>query len=214
MMLANKQIQRWLWVVMMAFFSAALLINPIFGWLALGCMLGPLVVAIWKGRFWCGWMCPRGSFFDNVLGLFPRKRKIPRWLKHPITRWGVFTLIMLGLTYRLIVVWGDLTAMGGVLFQAVLYTTLVGIGLGVVYNKRSWCAVCPMGTLASIIGKGKQSLQISNECVSCNACTSVCPSQIAVADFKQAGQISDGDCLKCQRCVTACRRGAIVNKAA
>lgn len=29
------------------------------------CMVAPIVVSIFKGRFWCGNLCPRGNFYDR-----------------------------------------------------------------------------------------------------------------------------------------------------
>lgn len=31
------------------------------------CMLAPVLLAPFKGRYWCGNFCPRGSFYDNVI---------------------------------------------------------------------------------------------------------------------------------------------------
>ena len=45
------------------------------GLIALICMIAPIVVAIFKGRFWCGNLCPRGNFYDNVVSKFSNKKK-------------------------------------------------------------------------------------------------------------------------------------------
>jgi polyferredoxin len=41
------------------------LFTPRLGLLAGGLMLTSIVLSLWKGRFWCGWVCPRGSFLDR-----------------------------------------------------------------------------------------------------------------------------------------------------
>ncbi|AQR90593.1 4Fe-4S binding domain protein [Clostridium saccharobutylicum] len=45
------------------------------------CMIAPVIVSIFKGRFWCGNLCPRGSFYDNVVLKFSNKRKSPTFFK-------------------------------------------------------------------------------------------------------------------------------------
>lgn len=208
-LIEKRRIHRVLWLLMVGFISAGLLISPIFGWLALGCMAGPVILSVTRGRYWCGWICPRGSFYENVVGLVRRKRSIPGWLKLPVTRWGLFSGLMTFMAYRLIQVWGDLAAMGGVLLNTVIVTTIVGIVLGLVYHRRSWCAICPMGTLASVIGSGKQLLTISSNCVSCKLCTTACPSEIPIANYSEEGLVNHPDCMKCQQCVTVCKRNAL-----
>ena len=32
---------------------------PVVGLIALICMIGPVMTSIWKGRWWCGHVCPR-----------------------------------------------------------------------------------------------------------------------------------------------------------
>ena len=34
---------------------------PVVGLLALICMIGPVLTSIYKGRWWCGNVCPRGD---------------------------------------------------------------------------------------------------------------------------------------------------------
>ena len=39
---------------------------PVVGLLALICMIGPVVTSIYKGRWWCGNVCPRGNMYDRL----------------------------------------------------------------------------------------------------------------------------------------------------
>ena len=40
---------------------------PVIGLLAIICMIGPVVTSIFKGRWWCGHVCPRGNMYDRLL---------------------------------------------------------------------------------------------------------------------------------------------------
>ena len=39
---------------------------PVIGLLAIICMIGPVVTSIFKGRWWCGHVCPRGNMYDRA----------------------------------------------------------------------------------------------------------------------------------------------------
>ena len=43
------------------------------------CMIAGIGIASWKGRKWCNWMCPRGSFSDSYMKVISPERKIPNY---------------------------------------------------------------------------------------------------------------------------------------
>ena len=56
-------------------------IFPVVGLIALICMIGPVMTSIWKGRWWCGHVCPRGNMylrFPTVYGVLHL-----RHVRHP-----------------------------------------------------------------------------------------------------------------------------------
>ena len=58
-------------------FMIAGLFYPWLGFAVLICMAAPILVALVKGRFWCGNFCPRGSFFDVVMAKFSPRKAVP-----------------------------------------------------------------------------------------------------------------------------------------
>ena len=54
---------------------------PVIGLLALICMIGPVVTSIFKGRWWCGHVCPRGNMYDRLLSKYSPHRPIPRFVR-------------------------------------------------------------------------------------------------------------------------------------
>lgn len=66
---------------------------PLLGFLLLICMLGSVGIAAFRGRAWCDWMCPRGSFLDLFVGPISLNRKIPGFLRNKYTRGFMVALI-------------------------------------------------------------------------------------------------------------------------
>ncbi len=181
------------------------------GVLAVICMLAPIVVSFRRGRFWCGNLCPRGSFYDHVLAKFSRKKKVPSFLKTTAFRVFVvlfmFSLFGLGIAKN----WGDLAGIGLFFFRMIILTTLLGIGLAFIYNHRAWCCFCPMGSIAAFIAKlrkNRKALSVSQSCTACKLCSRECPFELAPYQYKN-GPLSDPDCLHCTRCSDVCPQQSI-----
>lgn len=196
-----------LWVILPAVIIAGLF-WPVLGLSVLLCMAGAIGVSFWRGRAWCD-VCPRGTFLDLVMSR-RGKRPIPRLLRTTGFRVFALAFIMGMMAFRLVPVWGDLAAMGRVFVQLLTVTTIVAVLLGLFFNPRSWCYLCPMGSMASWIGRRKAPLQVDDSaCVSCGACRKACPMELNPEAFRQQGRMCHGDCLKCGACVVNCPKLAL-----
>ena len=187
------------------------LIDLRFALAAVVCMIAPVVVSIFKGRFWCGNLCPRGNFYDNVVSKFSNKKNPPKFFKSYYFRAVVLIIMMTMFTLGIKENWGNLYGIGMVFYRIIVVTTIIGIILSLFYNHRTWCNFCPMGTLASIVSKlrkNKNVLQVSNSCVSCKVCEKKCSMGIVPYDYK-GDVLSHPDCIQCGKCVTVCPRKAI-----
>jgi polyferredoxin len=169
------------------------------------CMLAPVVIAPIRGRFWCGWVCPRGSFFDYIMSRFSRNKPAPAWLRSKRVRLGALLFLMTMMTGQIALVWPDPQAIGLVLIRLLTVTTVVGVGLALAYKPRTWCSVCPMGTMASWFSHGKRPLTVNSACTNCPACTKLCPMGLT----PQRPDSTHADCIKCMHCVTICPRKAL-----
>lgn len=182
---------------------------PILGYFLLVCMLGAIAVALYKGRAWCDWMCPRGSFYDLFLEKISLKKEIPSFFKKKGVRiFMIFFLIGI-LGYQIYLAWGDIDGMGLAMVKLLTITTLVGIILGIIYHYRIWCHICPMGTIANYLSEGKKPLSINDTCIDCKVCSKVCPMQLKPYIYKDQGVMKDNDCIKCSTCTVACPKKAL-----
>ncbi|MGB9803431.1 4Fe-4S binding protein [Desulfofundulus sp.] len=182
---------------------------PLLGFLLLGCMAGAVGVALFRGRAWCDWMCPRGAFFDLFVRPFSLKKSIPAFFRSRAVRVFMLCLIFTMIGVQWYLAGGDAAAMGLALVRILTATTAVGIMLGLLIHPRTWCHICPMGTLGHWLSGGKEPLLISGTCVECRTCTRACPMQLKPYEYRAAGTMGDNDCIKCGTCVAVCPRAAL-----
>lgn len=203
-----------LYLILLAYLVIAFF-YPVVGLIALVCMLAPPLVAIYKGRFWCGNYCPRGNLYDKLLTKISRKKQIPSWMRSTLFRSFMVLFIFTAFGIQMVSAWGDISAIGRVFWTIIAVTTVVGVTLGIFYAPRTWCSFCPMGTLSAWIAPktSKPSLptvKVSDSCVLCKRCTKSCPMQLPVYEAKgsETGYLHS-DCLKCGVCVNSCPKKAM-----
>ncbi|MEW6657673.1 MAG: 4Fe-4S binding protein [Thermodesulfobacteriota bacterium] len=184
---------------------------PLIGFFIPACMLLGLGLAAFKGRKWCDWLCPRGSFEDALLAPLSPKRPIPQILRATPMRLGVMAVLMGILTFQIIRLWPDPWAIGGSFVLLLSITTGVGVVLGVIFHQRTWCYLCPIGTMSKWVGGKRLPLLLApDRCTQCQLCARKCPMQLAPAALQQeAPRAPRGDCLKCSLCVTSCPTAAL-----
>jgi len=136
---------------------------PVLGYLVVAMMAFFLTLSIFKGRYWCWNLCPRGAFLDGVLSKFSLNKPMPRSFSAQWFRWAVLILFAGFLAYRVINTGGNLIAIGAVFVSMCLLTTVIAIVLGVAARHRGWCAICPMGTLQDKISRKKNPRQPARE---------------------------------------------------
>lgn len=207
----NRNIQKHLFWIFLVFIGVGL-IYPVIGLIAIVCMLAPVLLAPYKGRYWCGNFCPRGSFYDHILAKFSPNKPIPPFFRTKGFRTFMVLVIMTVFSVQMVYAWGDLSAMGAVFVRIIFVTTIIGVLLGLMYHQRTWCSFCPMGTLASWVSAKKKPLPlvVDSSCVSCKLCTKACPLQLSPYMSKGSNEgFTHSDCLKCNRCVEKCPKKAL-----
>lgn len=194
-------------------------IFPVVGWAALICMLGPVLTSIWKGRFWCGNVCPRGSVYDRLLSKYSPHRPIPKFVRTSGFRLFMVCFIFAMFGVQMYFAWGDWSAMGFVFWKIIVATTIVGVVLAFIYAPRTWCSFCPMGTMSKWVAPKKspfsaafKHIHVSERCTQkCKMCARVCPMQLEPYSSRgEADGYLNPDCIKCGNCVEACPLKCII----
>ena len=179
---------------------------PKLGYILLLVFATLLIIAPFRGRWFCGNLCPRGSFVDFWLAPLSRKLKIPPFLRSMWIRIPIFIALMGFMIYRLLGTQGVVDRIGMVFVTLCIITTSIAILFGVIIAPRTWCTFCPMGTLQRIMGGSKYQLKLDGDlCIDCKRCQKVCPMQLRVFELQDLP-----DCIKCGRCVDACPKDALI----
>lgn len=129
---------------------------------------GGLLLAPILGRFWCGWMCPRGTFLEYVMEKFSHKVSIPATFRTKKFKLFIasimaimFVIVLLGKN-PLLTSQDKLASIGGfIVFICIATTLLISIPLGIIYMPRTWCSFCPVGYAQSLLSKIRSSTYLS-----------------------------------------------------
>jgi polyferredoxin len=185
---------------------------PRLGFIVLGLITLFMIIASRRGRFYCGWLCPMGAFHERFLSLVSLGRPILPVFKSSWFRWLLFVLMMGLMSFRLAMAWGDAGAVGDVFRAMWILSTGIAIGLGLYFKPRTWCTVCPMGSLQGVSSKNTYLLTVEESCIQCKKCQKVCPISTYPGAYRQEqgpGQVPSIECLRCSNCIMNCPKKAL-----
>ncbi len=165
-----------------------------------------LVLTLFLGRFFCGWICPVGTVSD----LIPKtKRRFSSFYKLKY----YFLIFLLGLSvlgFQLLLVSDpiviftrSLTFITQLRVPVLLILILI---LVISLGERFWCRViCRLGALMGDVSLAKVvNLEIQESCKKCNLCCRICPTD-SIENFK----VRKSECTLCFECVEKCPQNAI-----
>lgn len=214
-------VRKWAWLFIPLVLSG--LWYPKMGLLMLPVMLALPILGFFKGKFWCGNICPHGSLFDRFLYQVSANRKIPAWAKSKITLTLAFCFFMYMLGSKLVrvaVFWGTTPfwdKLGLIFVMNYTMVTVVGSTLALLINPRTWCRFCPMATFQLLMYKfGKFlgfnhktdtviTMSASENCLKCGKCANACPVDLSpYQEISPAGRLENSACIRCTTCISSC----------
>lgn len=155
----KKSHMQWAWIIIISFFVLSI-IDFRFGILGFACMGAPIIHALkGDGKIHCVKYCPRGSFLGRIVGQVSQGNKLPKFMKKNWFKDLLLLLMGTLLVFSLIHANGDFNKIAFSMFRFMGSSFIVGILMGVFFNGRSWCVVCPMGRATGKI----QQLQVNLE---------------------------------------------------
>ncbi|MFW6157042.1 MAG: 4Fe-4S binding protein [Armatimonadota bacterium] len=201
------------------------LFYPPLGLVAAAMMLALLGTSVFRGRYWCGNLCPRGAFLDLIVRRISPNRQFPGWARSLWLRAVILVLLMSALSWQLAnlplstaadLPGGIYGVIGAVFVRLCLITTLGAVFLALVSQQRAWCAVCPMGTMQNLVDRAASRTPArariatdADECLDCGVCETVCPMDIPVRRHLATDEIDHPDCIRCGACADACPTTAL-----
>lgn len=149
----HKSHLKWSWIFMVLFFVLSI-VDIRFGLLGFICMGAPIYhAAKGKGKIHCAKYCPRGSFFQKFLSQISLRNNLPAKIKTDTFRYALIILMLTLMFVSLYQAGMDIKKISFTIFRFMLVSTIVGIFMGIIYKPRSWCTICPMGTITGKIKK-------------------------------------------------------------
>lgn len=194
--------------------------KDIFG-LVLLLLLIPFVFALFRGRIFCGWMCPIGAIQEllkakNINWEFaPGTDKLLRKLKYLLLI--VFSLATLwtGINY-----WShfepfkSLFNFSGTTISIVLL--IIVLGWSIVLGRPFCRYFCPLGAILALTSRFSLAkiAPASSKCVHCGICVKshCCPTsaiEMNVQDKDSLPVVDAAECIRCGKCINICPRKAL-----
>lgn len=176
-----------------------------------------VLMTIWGGRLFCGWLCPLGTL-NELFGKLGRKLGIRpltlpaavdrplRWVKYVVLAavlagtWKTGNLVFRGYDpwmswMHLSAGWGELGA-GAVVLAVSLFLSL--------FVERFWCRfLCPLGAALALLSRlSPLSLRRSaGSCINCGKCSRCCPMGLSP---QSVDKVSHAECIRCGECADHC----------
>jgi len=156
-----------------------------------------ILSAFFWSRGFCGWVCPRAAFLERFLKPVTLKKPVPKWMH----LWWISGLVFVVLISRVTYVGFTKGALAAGFLLCIVPT--IGALLVGWYSPKSWCAICPTGTMLKVVDRGVFRVK-KNKCTGCGACDKVCPMSIQISKLPEHAYINEPNCTQCGLCVAAC----------
>lgn len=190
-------------LLFLTIFIALILNNKAQLWF--GLFLFGVVVSLFMGRIFCGWVCPINTAMSGVdwikKKLHLKSFDIPKLIITPWTRYIALGLFIVAFIFSM--------ASGS---KVPLFPLLFVLGIVVTsfFPEKLWhYYLCPFGTVLSCsASKASHTMRIdADTCNNCGACKRICPAH--AIEKTETHKIVNKDCLVCMECPLPCKQNSI-----
>lgn len=199
-----QNLRRLIQVLFLAVFTVLMVLGRAQFWMAF--IFASILLSSIIGRFYCGWACPINTLITPVNWLGKKagiQRPTPSWLKSGIPRIIVFLIFLVALGYTIY------TITQGRKFPLPLIVIPFGLLITFFVNPTSWHRyLCPWGTFFSLTGRFSRLGIKTQECIGCQDCAKVCPSE-SISFVKKTAVIDPTNCQLCYQCASQCKKNAL-----
>ena len=222
-----------LFPVTLYYFSPALIIQGALDGIIVGSFIvfsAMLVLSIFFGRFFCGYLCPAGGLQGCIsqVNSKPAKQGFRNYIKFII--WAIWiagiivcfifrkNTITLNIFYQTEYGISVTDIYGYVIYYGIVVLILVP---ALIMGRRAFCHyfcwMAPFMIIGSKIGRllHIKRLELSvdkDKCTNCKACDKACPMGLNVSQKVKTEKIYDDECILCGECVDKCPKKAITFK--
>jgi len=177
---------------------------------------------ITSGRWFCGHVCPFGSFQDLMNKLSKKNFHIHKYFRFIKYIALVVFVILIPLIFKktafcsylcpagsleagLTLVWFNDFYLG-LLYYWKIFILIIFTGSSVFFRRPFCNTTCPLGLLLGFFNKiSFFSIKVvENKCIKCDKCYDICPSDIQI--YKNDKSI---ECVRCYDCINVCPTNAI-----
>lgn len=185
--------------------------------------LAMLVLSMFCGRAFCGWLCPAGGLQECSASIreTPAKQGWRNYIKYGI--WSVWMLAVIvtfilgknGVTVDFFFMTDHGISVTEIYNYVIYYGVLFLLFLPtVIHGKRAACHylcwMAPFMVIGGFIGRKLHLPQLHIEadreaCISCKQCSKACPMGLHVEELVKEGQnASCPECIQCGACIDNC----------
>jgi len=167
--------------------------------------LVPLILALFYGRIFCGYICPFGAIQELIF--FPKLQlKIPAGLRKFLNKFKyillIYMIIRILVTREVILVsytpFKSLFTLGGT--PGTIIVTVITAILSIIVFRPFCRFVCPLGALLGLFScLRKNEIVSDSNCVQCGKCTEEC-----LVDAVEDNEIDMKECIVCCQCLDCC----------
>ncbi|NLI74027.1 MAG: 4Fe-4S binding protein [Euryarchaeota archaeon] len=163
-----------------------------------------IVITLIAGRLFCGYACPLGAVQELMSRCTEQKISMdklhPRWIR------GIFTIVVAVVAFFVpFVTLVNPFRFFDLQFIPVVTIIFVGVAIISIFIYRPWCQLlCPFGAISELASRYSIfRLRRKPECIDCDQCVRVCPTNQPVP----RGSMSE--CYLCGRCIDACPKDSL-----